>query len=165
MKAAEILERRIPHRIQMFTGPFIPEETFWNLKNAARDHRNLHINRYTPNLLAYMQKAELSISMSGYNTTMNILTTGVRAMMMPFTGNGDQEQTKRVQRLSQLGKVRQIQKEELHPKRFADVVIEHLKHAPSLLDIDLNGAENTAKFVQALASNASAQPYSKLGAA
>ncbi|MEN8443517.1 MAG: glycosyltransferase, partial [Cyanobacteria bacterium J06555_13] len=152
--AAEILEQQIPHHIQIFTGPFMPEEKFWALKEAERDRRNLHIRRYTPTLLSYMQKADLSISMSGYNTTMNILTTGVRAMMLPFTGNGDQEQTKRVQRLAQLGKVRQIQPSDLQPQRLADAAIAHLQHIPSELKINLNGADNTAKLVKALAEDA-----------
>jgi predicted glycosyltransferase len=37
--------------------------------------------------------------MGGYNTTMNILTTGVRSMILPFTGNGDHEQTIRAEKL------------------------------------------------------------------
>ncbi|MEL7357312.1 MAG: glycosyltransferase [Cyanobacteria bacterium J06560_6] len=152
--AAEILEQQVPHHIQIFTGPFMPEEKFWALKEAERDRRNLHIRRYTPTLLSYMKKADLSISMSGYNTTMNILTTGVRAMMLPFTGNGDQEQTKRVQRLAQLGKVRQIQPSDLQPQRLADAAIAHLQHIPSELKINLNGADNTAKLVKALAEDA-----------
>lgn len=150
--AAAILKQQIPHHIHLFTGPFMPEEKFWALKEAARDRPNLHIRRYTPNLLAYMQKADLSISMSGYNTTMNILTTGVNAMMLPFIGNGDQEQTKRVQRLSQLGRVRQILPTDLAaPVRLAEAAIAHLQHIPSQLEIDLNGADNTAKLVKALA--------------
>ncbi|MEL6816661.1 MAG: glycosyltransferase [Cyanobacteria bacterium J06598_3] len=150
---AEILERQIPHQIQMFTGPFMPGNKFWALKAAACDRTNLKIHRYTPNLLAYMEKADLSISMSGYNTTMNILTTGTRAMMMPFAGNGDQEQTMRVQRLAQLGKARRLYPEDLAPKRFADAVIAHLHHSPSQLDVDLNGVRNTARFINALATD------------
>ncbi len=151
VKAAEILEGQLPHCIQVFTGPFMPEEKFWELKAAARDQRNLKINRYTPNLLAYMEKSEISISMSGYNTTMNILTTGVRAMMLPFTGNDDQEQTMRVERLSQLKKVRRIQPEDLQPDRFAAAVVAHLQHSPSQIKVNLNGVENTARLVKALA--------------
>ncbi len=150
VETAEILESKLPHHIQMFTGPFMPEEKFWALKTAARDRKNLSINRYTPNLLAYMQKAELSISMSGYNTTMNILTTGVKALMLPFTGNGDKEQTMRVERLSQLGKVRQIRPEDLQRSRLATAIVEHLQHSPSQLKVDLNGVSNTARFVKAL---------------
>lgn len=148
--AAEKLEHKIPHRIQVFTGPFFPDEKFWALKAAIRDRRNLHIHRYTPNLLAYLQKAGLSISMSGHNTTMNILSTGVKAMMLPFAGNGDQEQTMRVGRLAQLGRVRQIQQDELFPARLAEAVLEQLQHFPNNLTINLNGADSTAEFVKAL---------------
>ncbi|MEO0458169.1 MAG: glycosyltransferase [Cyanobacteria bacterium P01_A01_bin.114] len=151
VKAAEILESKIPHRIQMFTGPFMPEEKFWDLKQAAQDRRNLHIHRYTPNLLAYMQKAELSVSMAGYNTTMNILTTGVRAMMLPFTGNDDKEQTMRVERLAQLERVRRLHPEDLNSGRFATALINQLKQSPSRLDIDLDGVTQTAQLVTALA--------------
>ena len=150
---AEKLERRLPHHIQMFTGPFFPEEKFWRLKAIERDRHNLSIHRYTPNLLAYMQKADLSISMSGYNTTMNILSTGVKAMMMPFSGNGDQEQTMRVKRLAQLGRVRQIQAEDLQPERLAEVIIAYLQSSSGALQIDLNGAEKTAEIIRGLAAN------------
>lgn len=151
--AAAILERKIPHQIQMFTGPFMPDNNFWALKDTARDRTNLKIHRYTPNLLAYMEKADLSISMSGYNTTMNVLTTGVRAMMMPFIGNGDQEQTMRAQRLSQLGKARRLYPEDLAPKRFADAVLAHLQQSPSSIDVNLNGVSNTTKFINALVTD------------
>ncbi|MEA5466830.1 glycosyltransferase family protein [Leptothoe sp. PORK10 BA2] len=150
IQAAAILESKIPHRIQIFTGPFMPDDKFWALKNAAKDCRNLYIRRYTPTLLSYMQRAELSISMSGYNTTMNILTTGVRALMLPFTGNDDQEQTMRVERLSQLGKVRRIQPEDLQPERFAAAVTEHLQHTPSQIEFDLNGVTKTVQSIKAL---------------
>lgn len=150
VQSAEILESKIPHRIQIFTGPFMSDDRFWALKNAAKDRSNLHIRRYTPSLLTYMQQADLSVSMSGYNTTMNILTTGVRALMLPFTGNDDQEQTMRVERLAQLDKARRIQPDDLQPARFAATVIEHLQHTPSQIEFDLNGVEKTAQYVNAL---------------
>ncbi|MEM8805624.1 MAG: glycosyltransferase [Cyanobacteria bacterium P01_G01_bin.38] len=158
VKSAEILEGKIPHRLQMFTGPFMPEEKFWDLKHAAQDRQNLSINRYTPNLLTYMQKAELSVSMAGYNTTMNILTTGVRAMMLPFTGNDDQEQTMRVERLAVLGRVRRLTPEDLDPERFAAVLIRQLKQSPVMLDFNLEGVTQTAQCVKALLQKSAVPP-------
>lgn len=151
--AAEKLEQQIPHRIQIFTGPFFPDEKFWQLKADTRDRSNLQIQRYTPNLLAYMQKAALSISMSGYNTTMNILSTGVNAMMLPFTGNGDEEQTKRVERLAQLGRVRQIHTGDLPQQQMAAAIIEQLNFSPAALTIDLEGADNTARLITDLTTS------------
>ncbi|MEL6164692.1 MAG: glycosyltransferase, partial [Cyanobacteria bacterium J06628_3] len=80
--SAEILEQKIPHQIQIFTGPFAPEEKVQAWQKLAENKSNLRVNRYTRNLLSYMQKADLSISMSGYNTTLNVMTTGVRAMIL-----------------------------------------------------------------------------------
>jgi predicted glycosyltransferase len=153
VKTAAILKLQLPHHFHVFTGPFMPADKFEALQTAVCNQPNLHIRRYTPNLLAYMNKADLSISMSGYNTTMNILTTGVRAMMLPFTGNDDQEQTLRVQRLSQLGIAHQISPEELRPDRFATAIMAHLHHTPAQIEVNLNGVGNTARYLQALATD------------
>lgn len=151
VQSAPLLAKALPyHRIQVFGGPFMPHETFWDLKVAAQDYDNLHIHRYTPNLMAYMEKAVLSISMSGYNTTMNILTTGVRAMMLPFTGNDDQEQTMRVDRLAQLHKVQRIYPEDLEPTQFAATVVKYLEYEPAQIDVNLSGVEGTTQWVKAL---------------
>ena len=155
VETASVLEAKLPHHIQMFTGPFMPEEKFWELKSAAASCSNLYINRYTPNLLAYMQQADLSISMAGYNTTMNILTTGVRAMMLPFTGNDDQEQTMRVERLAQRDRVRRIHPADLGRDRFANAVMEQLQQPTIQLDIDLDGVGQTARFVRNLVQKSS----------
>ncbi|MEL6455068.1 MAG: glycosyltransferase, partial [Cyanobacteria bacterium J06623_5] len=150
VKTAEILADKIPHQIQMFTGPFMPEDKFWNLKQAAQDAKNLHIHRYTPNLLAYMEKAALSISMAGYNTTMNVLTTGVQAMMLPFIGNDDQEQTMRVERLSQRGSIRRLYPEDLQPEALAIAVLSQLNQSSTPISVDLKGVQKTAEHLRNL---------------
>ncbi|MGF1601791.1 MAG: glycosyltransferase family protein [Thermosynechococcaceae cyanobacterium] len=148
--AAELLADQIPHHIQMFAGPFIPDDVFWDLKQVGQDLSNLTIHRYTPNLLAYMQQADLSVNMSGYNTTMNILTTGVRALMLPFTGNDDQEQTMRVRRLEQLGRVQMLQAADVNPECLAQRVQVALTQQPQETNFDLDGVQKTARLVRAL---------------
>lgn len=149
-KAAPLLANQLPHRIQMFTGPFMPEDKFAELQTIAQDNPNLSIDRFTPNLLTYMQQADLSISMSGYNTTMNVLTTGVRAMILPFTGNDDQEQTIRAAKLEQLGVVEMIRPEDLQPDRFAQKVIASLQKQPNAIRFDFNGVAKTASLLNDL---------------
>lgn len=152
--AAELLADRIPHHICMFTGPFIPDQVFWDLKQAGQDCTNLSINRYTPNLLAYLQRSDLSVNMSGYNTTMNILTTGVRALMLPFTGNDDEEQTLRAQRLDQLGLAQMLHASEITPERLAQRVQEALTRQPQRMHFNLDGVTNTATLVRSLLESA-----------
>ncbi len=150
--AAEALCNHIPHHIQMFAGPFIPDQVFWDLKQAGRDLPNLTIHRYTPNLLAYMEKADLSVNMSGYNTTMNILTTGVRALMLPFTGNDDQEQTMRVRRLEQFGRVQMLETADINPVRLAQRVQDALTQVPQITEFDLDGVRKTLDCLRSLVS-------------
>jgi predicted glycosyltransferase len=149
-EASKVLETKIPHHIQLFTGPFAPDEVFEQLQTIAQYRHNLTVNRYTPNLLAYMQQADLSISMAGYNTTMNVLTTGVRSMLLPFTGNDDQEQTIRSQRLEQLGVVTLIRPSDLHPEAFANRIIECLQTSPTSMQFDLDGVKKTANLIRAI---------------
>ncbi|QZZ19692.1 glycosyl transferase [Leptothermofonsia sichuanensis E412] len=150
VQTAPILANQLPHLVQVFTGPFMPEAKFAELQAMAQGNSNLRIDRFTPNLLAYMQQADLSISMSGYNTTMNVLTTGVRAMILPFTGNDDQEQTIRAAKLEQLGVVDRISPEDLNPDRFAQKIITCLQKQPASIRFDFNGVANTARLINDL---------------
>jgi predicted glycosyltransferase len=147
---AAILEDKIPHHLQVFTGPFSPDSVLENLQEITKELDNITIERYTPNLLDYMQQADLSIGMSGYNTTMNILSTGIKAMMMAFQGNNDKEQETRLKKLDDLGRVKMIYSEDLQPEIFARKIIKYLTESPNELTLDLNGVNCTATYLKQL---------------
>ena len=147
---APILKEQIPHHIQVFTGAFSPDEVLTKLQNLTKDLDNITCDRYTINLLDYMQQADLSIGMGGYNTTMNILSTGIKAMMMAFQGNNDKEQETRLQKLDSLGRVKMIQPEDLQPEKFARQIIDYLEQTPSKLTLNLDGVAHTAKYLNQL---------------
>ena len=152
-KAAPLLAESVPHAICMFTGPFVPEHVWQILQEIAAQQPNLTIERYTPHLLDYMRQADLSISMAGYNTTMNILATGVRSMMMPFTGNGDREQLLRLQKLDGMGIVSAIDPATLSSESIATQVEVHLCADTRPFTFDLDGAANTATYLHQLAES------------
>ncbi|MEH1830354.1 MAG: glycosyltransferase [Nostoc sp.] len=116
----------------------------------AKYSKNIYIRRYTPYLLNYMKKADLSINMPGYNTIMNVLTTGVRAMILPFTGNQDREQSIRAEKLSNLGIVKLINHNHLQPDYLAINIINYLKKQPKKISFDSGGVEKTATILKAL---------------
>lgn len=149
---APLLKDKIPHQIKIFTGPFCPEEVWQKLKTITSNQDNITVDRYTTNLLDYMQQADLSIGMSGYNTTMNILSTGVRAMMMAFQGNNDKEQETRVKKLDHLGRVKMIYAEDLQTEKFAQQIIDYLQENPNELPLNLDGVTNTANYLKGLVS-------------
>lgn len=147
---APALETLIPHQIQVFTGPFYPEEKLKALQEKAKGCRNLWVDRYTPNLLQYMQRADLSISMSGYNTTLNVLTTGVKAMLMAFTGNDDQEQRMRSEKLAAMDLVTTVQPEDLAADRFVALIQSSLQKPQQTVQFDFDGVAKTASLVRSM---------------
>ncbi len=144
--AAPLLE----HRIVIFTGPFIPEEEFQRLRGTAKRHPNVQLERYTPDLLPYMQRADLSISMGGYNTIMNILSTGTRAIVFPYTANDDQEQHLRAEKLHALGVLEMIHPAALEPLRLCTIIRAVLQKEPVPHNWRMNGAEESARVIRGL---------------
>lgn len=145
---APILKTKIPHHLQVFTGPFCPDTVLQNLQAITKEQDNITVNCYTSNLLNYMQQADLSIGMSGYNTTMNILSTGVKAMMMAFQGNDDKEQETRLKKLDNLGRVKMIKPEDLQPEKFAEQIISYLQQDKTELSLNLDGVNNTREYIK-----------------
>jgi predicted glycosyltransferase len=152
-KTAPILKVKIPHHLQVFTGPFSPNSVYQYLQEITQGQGNITIERYTPHLLDYMLQADLSIGMSGYNTTMNILSTEVKAMMMAFQGNNDKEQETRLKKLDYLGRVKMIYPEDLQPEKFAQQIIDYLQEKPTNLTLNLDGVSSTAYYLKQLVSS------------
>jgi predicted glycosyltransferase len=150
--ASPILQKCLPnHHLQVFTGPFLPPELFQSLTHLATGQGNITLRQFTPNLLAYMQEASLSVSLGGYNTTMNILRTGVNAMILP--SSKDWEQSVRAEKLERMGILGLLQPEDLHPERLAHRMAEALATPCSVnpcKSFELNGAEKTTASLKAL---------------
>ena len=154
LQASSIIQKKVSHHIQIFTGPFMPEEQFLQLQQVALDKSNVTLQRYTSNLMTYMEKADLSISLSGYNTTMNILRTGVRSLVAPIGHYSyDKEQLVRTQKLESLGIVEVLDPENLDPSYLAQKIIDclHKKLGTKASHVfDLQGAEKTGLFLKEL---------------
>ncbi len=145
--ASPIVGETAPHRMLMFTGPYLPEDNFLRLQRKVEAKPNIVLRRYTADFLSYMKQADLSISMAGYNTCMNILTTGKKALLLPFTGNQNEEQTIRAEKLEALGVAEMIRPDELQPGLLAKKIVHALKTEPVSVGLDMQGAEKTARFL------------------
>lgn len=150
VKASAIIRQTLPHQILIFTGPYLPDEQFLDLQREVAPASHITLRRYTTNFVSYMAAADLSISMAGYNTCMNILTTGTRALVLPFTGGQNNEQTIRANKLASLGIVGVIQPDELHPSRLAEKIVQHLETKPASVTLNIQGVENTVTVLTSL---------------
>jgi predicted glycosyltransferase len=151
MQAAPLLNEKISHQIVIFAGPLMDEAKYQQLEKLAQGQTNISLRRFTPSLVAYLNRADLSISLGGYNTTMNILKTGVRSMIYP--SDKDREQAIRAKKLEKLGLLKILDRSELAPKLLARSIIDYLQ-SESILDLTntlrLDGAKQAAIILQEL---------------
>lgn len=142
VKAMEYVENN-SIQLQIFTGPYTEEEDVRNLKSMV-DNR-ISIERFTPDFTRWLNGADLSVSMAGYNTTMAILAAGVPALLYPFSQN--QEQRLRVSRLAQLAPLTILEEEDLQPRKLAAHLLSQLQEKRYRSPIHLDGASRAAKQV------------------
>ena len=134
-----------PPYLEVFTGPYMTGETFERLQSLSGPR--MHIRRFTDDFLAYLAAADLSISLAGYNTAMNIMATRVPALVWPFDQN--REQRLRAEKLARLGMIEVLADEDLQPDRLAAIMFRRLtQKGGHALPIDLEGARNTAKWLE-----------------
>jgi len=150
VKASAILEASRPHRMVVFSGPFLPETEFSELRRMVGGRSNVTLRRFTHHFLSHLEQADLSISQAGYNTCMNVLTTRCRALVLPFASPGNEEQTIRANKLEQLGLVNVIRPDELKPEALADKIRTSLEMDPAPYRLDTRGVEKSAALITAL---------------
>jgi predicted glycosyltransferase len=141
-----------PRRLHILTGPHMRVEEFQSLRRRAEGHSYITIESHTTQFLSLLRQADLSISMAGYNTCMDILSAGVRALVWPFTEHENGEQMMRARKLERLGYVNILDPGRLDPDYLAAEIVRCLgmpPPAPSLA-LDLQGAPRTAELLTEL---------------
>ena len=151
---ASFLLTTIPHRLLLFTGPYMPDQRYEELRRLAGQNPHIEVHRFTPAFQSLMQQAALSISMAGYNTCMNLLTTGTRALVLPFTGHQNDEQTIRARKLEQRGLLTVLEPEDLAPDLLARKMAASLTTPrPGSHSINTDGGKHTAAAIERLAAH------------
>ena len=95
------------------------------LRERLRDEApaNVRIEANRPDFLHLLEYARLSVSQAGYNSVVDILVSGVPALLVPFQGDGSEtEQVMRARRLKQMGRAAFIEEAELSPEKLARTV-------------------------------------------
>jgi predicted glycosyltransferase len=131
-------------RLMVFTGPFLPPADFERLCAIASG--GTRIERFCPDFPALLAAADLSLSMAGYNTTMNLLAARVPALVWPFAQN--REQRMRSERLAERGALRVLADADLDPVRLAELIRKQsARPRPPGGVVDLGGAASVARWV------------------
>ena len=91
----------------------------------------------------------LSISQGGYNTVMEVINAGARAIVVPYAGGIETEQTLRATALEKRGAIHVVDEATLSPAALA-AAVEGAMAAPAgnAGGLDSGGAERTAALVK-----------------
>ena len=137
------------------TGPLMDEEHRLYLQRYDMKGLPLALIDFTPDMMSYLNAADLIISMGGYNTFCEILSLNKQAIIIPRV-KPRLEQLIRAKRFSDLGLVGMIHPDELSPERLWQEVNCSIKRSrpvrPKDVGVDLNGAVNVSRAIGRLVS-------------
>lgn len=148
IQAYELLPVSDKPELRVIGGPFIPEQSWLDLEEVARGKQGISLIRSVPDLGAELRTAAASISQCGYNTAMDILRSHVPALVVPFSGEKQDEQTNRARRLERLGALRVLDPDRLDAQTLAKEMSTLLQFKPNPIPLDMNGVENTAQLLK-----------------
>ena len=145
LDACDLLDDHLSFRLEVFCGPFMDSTEFENL--SARSAPGRCIRRYTKRFLDYLSAADLSVSLAGYNTCMNLLVTKVPALVLPYMRQ--QEQPMRAEKISKYLPMRVLKEADMQPAKLSRHIAEMLQHnrTVDLVPINLDGASHAARFL------------------
>lgn len=162
--ASQAIQETYPHRLLLLTGPYIPEEEERALRARWGHLPHLAIERFEVDFVGLLRRACLSISLAGYNTSMNVLISGVPAILSPYTGNRNREQSQRAARLAAAGWIRVLPATPETTDAHLDPLQSWMKEALSCptperqLELRLDGVETTARLLEELLPPRADQP-------
>jgi predicted glycosyltransferase len=162
IQAYELVSVPDKPEMRVIGGPFIPEESWQALEEIAREKQGISLVRSVPDLGVELRSAAASISQCGYNTAMDILRSRVSALVVPFSGEKQDEQMNRARRLERLGALRVLEQERLNAQALAAEVEHLLYFKPSAIELNMNGVENTAQVLKDLVQERQAEATNHL---
>jgi len=143
-EAAALLKETTDIHFHLFTGMYsdrdLPEE-LRQVKNAQ-----VTIHAFCSNFPDWLEAADLSISMAGYNTCMNLLAAGIPALLYPFAQN--REQRMRITAFSKAAAFTLLETEDLAPARLAEQIRENSHRKKRRAPARLNGATTSCQLIE-----------------
>jgi len=145
--AARPLTSLRAHPWRLLAGINAPEAQLASLRDSAGP--GVTVERAREDFTARLGNCVLSISQAGYNTVMETLAARARAVIVPFAGGGEAEQTMRSRLLVARGLVEMVEEDALNPRSLAAAIERAAaRPRPAPGDIDLDGAAASARLLR-----------------
>ena len=147
LAAAELLPAQDWH---LLVGHGVAEPDFVALLRQAP--ANAVVERARPDFPALLRNCALSLSLAGYNTVLDLVQAGPRALVAPFDAGNETEQAIRAAALERAGLARL-----LRPEAGPGVLVAAIDEAlaggrPQRVSVDLDGAAGAVAAVRRLAT-------------
>ncbi len=138
----------------LFCGPYSDP----GLKGALQQRGgiNVTVHPFSRDFPEWLQAANLSISMAGYNTCMNILAAAIPALLYPFARN--REQKMRIDALGRSAPLIALSQTDLNPDNLARQIQKMLQLTRQSSSINLDGARETAVLLESLQKQQEKRP-------
>ena len=135
--------------MRIVAGPHVREDLWAWLLGALGGRQGAELVRVVPDLGPELAAAAVSVSHCGYNTALEVLGSGIPALVVPALEEGDQE-TARAGRLSGLGLVRVLPRDRLTPASLAEEIRGLREFRPAPFDLDVDGAAASTAILERL---------------
>lgn len=147
---------RFAHRTwRLLTGINAGNAQYDSLAALAARSGDGHVivERVRPDFTRMLANCLISVSQAGYNSIMEILQAGTRAVAVPWAGGAETEQTLRARLLAKRGLIELVEQDALSARTLA-AAIDRAAQRPrgSAQSVDLGGAHRSAALIAQWAS-------------
>jgi predicted glycosyltransferase len=130
---------------RLIAGPNLPESDYRAL--AATTGSNVILERFRADFQTLLRTCRLSVSQAGYNTVMELLAAGTRAVVVPFAEGGETEQPVRARLLADRGLLTVVDPATLTPESLAAGIDAADRSARPAASFNMSGADGTARAI------------------
>jgi predicted glycosyltransferase len=123
---------------RMMVGTTVENEIFEELQSLSGE--GVIVERARRDFTTLLMNCALSISQGGYNTVMEILYAKCKAVIVPYAGGVETEQTMRAELLAAKGVLQIADEDGLDAVKLAAKVDAAYEGPPARAEIDVNGA-------------------------
>jgi len=118
------------------------------LRALAEGDARVIVEPNRPDFRQRLRHCLLSVSQAGYNTLLETLQANARAVMVPYVGRKETEQTLRARLLAERGAIDLVDEAVLSPPTLAQAIDHALRRPrPATVVIDTNGAARSAELL------------------
>lgn len=136
---------------RVLTGINLAEDDFEALRTLAAQsgEGRVLVERHRDDFQALLANCCVSVSQGGYNTVIEALYAGARALVVPFAGGAESEQSLRAELLAQRGLVDVLHEHSLAPATLARAIDRAAgRPAPAGRALDLQGGKRSADLLR-----------------